>query len=601
MINDALYNKYRPYKFEDLSGENHIVKTLINAIDKNQISHAYLFCGPRGVGKTTVSKILSKAVNCLNWNKDVCNNCANCIKINNEQTMDVVELDAASNNGVSEIRQIIDNVHYLPTDLKIKVFILDEVHMLTTGAWNALLKTIEDCPKHVVFIFATTEYHKIPLTILSRCQCFSFKPLLQSSLVNLITYISEKESINITKKAIAKIANLANGAARDAITLLDQIKSYKNAQQKIDENDVNQIFGLLDEDQKIEFINSLVLDNSEKAIQIIDKFEESGINLNLLIQDTFIMFIDIYLYLKYKNFSILKIFNESNIKKIKIEDENYALQLANIWEDLTGKFKYNTNIKYNIELAIFKAMNLINKKSNFNSNNNNNNNNNDDDINTSKIHKKIEIKEKQIENEINTNKSSVNKFSVIQTQELINEIDDIFETKELIFNNNDKEKINTLDTLNKIDDIFLESTFFSIAKMYNKSLLNDYEIIFQKLKNTEDVSNDISFLLNYKKILLASDKGIVLLYSNDDEITFVNNHIFDLKFNKFIYDNFSKPLIIIGVTKEIAKKWTNNYKKIKDRGAIPDLNIDEISKSVLKNNKTKEFAENLFGDSLKYE
>ncbi|WP_052663043.1 DNA polymerase III subunit gamma/tau [Mycoplasmoides pirum] len=595
MTNNALYSKYRPICFKDMFGEEHIVKLLTNAISQNQISHAYIFHGPRGVGKTTAAKLFSKTINCLNLidNNDACNKCKNCLLINNNQTLDIVELDAASNNGVSEIRNLIETVNYLPTDLKTKIFILDEAHMLTTGAWNALLKTIEDCPEHVVFIFATTEFHKIPLTIISRCQCLSFKPFSESVLFDLISKISNLENIKIESDAIKKIARLAKGAARDAITLLDQVKTYSN-DLIISESNINDIFGLLDENKKIDFINLLGTNELEKIIEIINKFESDGVNLNLLINDIFAMLIDIFLYLKYKNINLLKTMSLKTMELVKISDYNQALHLAQIWEELMNKSHFSSNVKYNLELAIFK---LNQSETNHNKFEEIEDKNIVDQNKTSKKSilvekdKEIEFNEKKLLSGFETKEISVNSFS--QSNKIDQEVIDENEINDLNCFASEKEQ-----------QKFLKETFFSIAKDYDKKCLSKYDKIFKNLlKESDNFSNNIFHLLKFKKILLASNEGIVLLYDSNDEMVFVNNQIFDKKIHQFIYEKFNKPLMFIAVTKGIAKQYSTDFSEIKDQNLISNLNIDKIS-SLIKNEKknhTKEFAENLFGDDLKYE
>ena len=241
----ALYRKYRPKNFSEVVGQNVIVQTLKNSIINNSINHAYLFSGPRGTGKTSMAKIFANTINCESIvDGEKCNNCVFCTQNKND---DIIEIDAASNNGVDEIRELRSKVSLVPSLGKYKVYIIDEVHMLTVGAFNALLKTLEEPPNHAVFILATTEPHKIPLTILSRCQQFNFKKISENTIFERLSYIANKEKINITKDAIMEIATTCDGGMRDAISMLDQAHSYSS--ENIDLNVINDINGNVSEEE----------------------------------------------------------------------------------------------------------------------------------------------------------------------------------------------------------------------------------------------------------------------------------------------------------------------------------------------------------------
>lgn len=326
----ALYRKYRPVDFNSVYGQEEVVTVIKNAIVSGKVSHAYLFCGPRGTGKTTIAKIIARLVNCENLvDGNPCGKCYNCLNYLNSN--DIVEIDAASNNGVDEIRELRDKINLVPSNSKYKVYIIDEVHMLTTQAFNALLKTLEEPPSHVIFILATTEPHKIPLTIASRCQKFRFSKIDDKKIVERLREISNLEGITIDDDALYEIARLSDGGMRDAINFLDQLVAYSNGNITID--DVYKVNGSVSYEELYTLLDNIKNNNKVKLIEFVDYLDESGKDINKFVEEMLIFLKDVILY---KNANILSSISTKNDYIKLVSDKYNDKDLYDLIENLNG-------------------------------------------------------------------------------------------------------------------------------------------------------------------------------------------------------------------------------------------------------------------------
>lgn len=356
----ALYRKYRPTSFDEVFGQDNIVKIIQNAVVSGRVSHAYLFSGPRGTGKTTTAKILARMVNCESLdNGNPCGKCSNCL--NFSSSGDVVEIDAASNNGVDEIRNLREKVNLVPSQSKYKIYIIDEVHMLTTQAFNALLKTLEEPPKHVIFILATTEPNKIPLTISSRCQKFQFNRVDDSDIVKRLKQISDIEKISISDDALYEIARVSDGGMRDSINLLDQLCSYDLNNITID--DVYNVYGTISYTDIAELLSNIKDNNGNYVVSYIEKINKDGINLSKFIEELLLFLKDVLVYKNCGNELEIKSKNDSIVKINYIFSENDIYYVVDLLNDLLGKLKYSVHPSVLLIANLLKLCGVISSNS----------------------------------------------------------------------------------------------------------------------------------------------------------------------------------------------------------------------------------------------
>lgn len=499
----ALYRKYRPNTFGQVVGQNIVVQTLKNAIENNKLTHAYLFSGPRGTGKTSIAKILAKTINCENLDGTTpCNKCVNCTQFNNKQMIDIIEIDAASNNGVDEIRELKSKVNLVPNTGKYKIYIIDEVHMLTVGAFNALLKTLEEPPSHIVFVLATTEPQKIPATILSRCQRFDFKKIPNQLIFNHLMEIAKQEKLKITEDAIAEISRLADGGMRDALSMLDQVSSF--ASDEITIKEVHEVNGTLPQIEIKEIVLDLFNKNISEVLKKIDTYNNEGKNLAKLTEEIMIFLKNVLLYR-----NALEYFKENNnnieIYDIKI-DNNYIIECIEVFNETLNTMKKTVNQKIILETAMIKLINIGSKTEN---------------VSNTQIRPSVNrIKENQLmtakkEPEKEKTKSEKEIRKVIESQILTkvnSEIKEgLKEVKKIRINNalsgfNKKKLFEFKEDLEQIKNLILDPNYNYEASMVLdgklKAVGNDYVIFVYDTEHISDLFNEK--VLNIEKMFRDS-------------------------------------------------------------------------------------------------
>jgi len=581
----ALYRTYRPSSFEEVAGQQHIVKTLKNALMTGKIAHAYLFAGPRGTGKTTMAKLLAKALNCEEGIGKQCNCCKNCQAIIDGTHPDVLELDAASNNGVDNIRELIDNVKYGTILGKYKVYIIDEVHMLSAGAFNALLKTLEEPPQNVIFILATTEPHKVLPTILSRCQRYDFTKVSEEDIKNRIRYVLEKENIAFNNTAVNLIVKLADGGMRDALSILDQVLAYSG--NKLDEADILDIFSLESKEEKLELLKSIISGDTNNVLSRIKKYLDKGTDLRRLVEDLLIILKDSLIFKSTYNSLFLQEATELEAKSIaSITKENHLLKMIDLLLQANKDFKTVSSIGPIFEITALKMSSISHEV-------------------TGEIEPQIKrekLFEKQDEKPV-TNQQHIESVNLQTEQSKIetkteSKNEPQTETKKtIIFAGNSRNDLFE----NPIENLAINSpTFTKPLEIAETNRGESYQIsneLLLKLIVVSKKETKVSLIENWQKLkryvahpsfskaaaliidgrpLVASDKFVILEYSMSSTASRVNQTNVQSELQNVFETVFGKRVFIYALSRSESVDIQNLFKYMYQAGKLPKKEDIEI-------------------------
>ena len=575
MAYQALYRKYRPSNFDEVVGQQPIIQTLKNAIVQNRIAHAYLFCGPRGTGKTSIAKIFAKMLNCEDESNKPCGKCTNCKMVQNGSHPDIIEIDAASNNGVDEVRNLIDKVKYAPMQGKYKVYIIDEVHMMTTGAFNALLKTIEEPPAHVVFILATTEPNKVIPTIISRCQRFDFNKVSQKDIEKRLSIVCKEEKIEIDPEAISLIAQLADGGMRDSLSILDQCIAYCSSNITVD--NVREIYGVLTTSDIGKLFEHLYAHEVDALIQQIQECSDKGMDLKRLTSD-FITLLKESIILDYSsNSQLVSNTHKEVIEKYLLKSPSpFRFNVLNELMDVFNKYNYASNVLDYLETALLKSIS------------------NSYEIKSKTTHDVIEDSDRK--NKENFAKSSDLSYDLTSEK---SEID------KKVPKNSENTGISELETISDVS----RETLKEVGNKDSKIILND-EYILQLLVGANKTERKIDTAkmdernmyladLEYAKyanslrntaIVASGDKYIVVAVRSELEAKEINEMQLTQGFEDFMEQVLGKAKKIFAIDHIQQTRVLEEFKERMIQGTLPEP-VDVIISRSNSSDKEKKLSE----------
>ena len=539
MAYQALYRKYRPTNFDEVVGQTHIIQTLKNAIIQNRIAHAYLFCGPRGTGKTSIAKIFAKTLNCTNSQDAPCGVCENCKMAANGSHPDIIEIDAASNNGVDEVRNLIDKVKYAPMQGKYKIYIIDEVHMMTSGAFNALLKTIEEPPAHVIFIFATTEPNKVLPTIISRCQRFDFNKVSMHDIKYRLSVVCKNEGIEIDENGLTLIAQLADGGMRDALSILDQCVAYCSSH--IDVDDIRKIYGVVTSEDIGKLFYSVYKKDVDSFVKDIQKYSDMGMDIKRLTAD-FIHMLKDSLILDYsENSTLVSDMNKDMIRKyFKSAPINFRIKCMEELMDTYNKYTYASNALDYLEASLLKISSYS-----------------------------YESKTHIIESDHNDYKE------VDEEENYETSYDDTSDDSDIIEKNTQKDDNNGVLEKSEISDVSRE-TLKQSENTNNKIILNDEFVIqllvgatkMERSIDTNKFNNIGQFIssLEFGKYAATLRNSSIMASGSNYIVVCVSSEIFAKQINEFElncgYEDFME--VLLGKAKKVFALDKTQQSRVKD-------------------------------------